>query len=367
MKKIIKLLILSLSSIVTLFLLVAISINLFRLADKNTDTFDYLENSSNKVILFIGDGMGQNHIKNTELFLDKKLFFTSIDKMGTVNTYSKNTFWPTDSAASATAMATGKKVYNTFVASNFGKPIKSISEYVKEKNMGVGIVTTDTLAGATPSSFSAHALRRSHTEDIIETQLNNNIDLYLGAGNQTYLPYKSRFEEKGYSFIQKYSELPNTKTKVLGSFSTINNYEHTDEAPTLPMLTKYAIDYFEKHYPEGYFLMIEGAHIDKSNHSNNIDNMIKYLDEFDNSIELAFNMLSEENVAFIITADHESGNLDLANSKSEITNDLYQSSDHTAKDVYYFIYHKNNYEINKIPNNIDNTDIFEMIKKILGI
>ena len=81
--------------------------------------------------------MGQNHIKNTELFLDKKLFFTSIDKMGTVNTYSKNTFWPTDSAASATAMATGKKVYNTFVASNFGKPIKSISEYVKDKNMGV--------------------------------------------------------------------------------------------------------------------------------------------------------------------------------------------------------------------------------------
>ena len=367
-KKITKLTLLSVGSVLALFLLVAISINIFRVATKNKDDFDYLKDDANKVILFIGDGMGQNHIANSELYLNKDLFFTTFSKWGYVNTYSKNTYWPTDSAAAATAMATGKKVYNTFVASSFGKSIKSISEIAKENGLGVGIVTTDTLAGATPAGFSAHAFKRSNTEEIILSQLDNDIDLYLGAGLEKYSNYKRDFENRGYTFIDEVSKLNPTSSKVLGSFTHISNYTSTNESPTLPMLTEFAIDYFETNFPDGYFLMIEGAHIDKSNHSNNIYAMMDYMSEFDTSIKLAYDKLgNNSDVAFIVTADHESGGLKLANNLDDISNDLYTTSKHTHADVYYFMYQKDSSDIINISLNIDNTNIFDIVKSLFDI
>ena len=81
------------------------------------------------------------------------------------------------------------------------------------------------------------------------------------------------------------------------------------------------------------------AHIDKSNHSNDIMSMIKYLDEFDNSIKLVYDRLgNNEDVCMIVTADHESGKLKLANNKEEITNDLYKKTKHTKRDVYYLVH-----------------------------
>ena len=154
-KRILRISCIAMCSLLTLLVIVTGSINIVRASTKNKEDFSFLEDDAKKVILFIGDGMGQNHIANTELYLDKDLFFTSFSKQGFVNTYSKNTYWPTDSAAAATAMATGQKVYNTHVGASFGIPITSITEIAKEAGLGVGIVTTDTLAGATPAGFSA--------------------------------------------------------------------------------------------------------------------------------------------------------------------------------------------------------------------
>ena len=136
----------------------------------------------NKIILFIGDGMGENHIEIAQTYLDKTLCFEGFQYKGHVTTDSKAILSPTDSAAAATALATGQKVKNGAVAKQNSNNIKSITEYAKEKNLGVGIVTTDSLDGATPACFSAHANNRGDSEDIIESQLTSNIDIFLGAG-----------------------------------------------------------------------------------------------------------------------------------------------------------------------------------------
>lgn len=326
-----------------------------------------LENSAKKVILFIGDGMGENHIKNSEIYLEKEMIFSSFEKQGYMTTNSMSLNVPTDSAAAGTALATGKKTYNNYVGKYFNKDIKSISELAKENGLGVGIVTTDTLSGATPSAFSAHTTNRNYESEIILSQLENDIDLYLGAGNTSYKKYKSSFESKGYEFISEYSELKMTDKKVIGSFDKINNYTSTQATPTLPLLTLYAIEYMEQNFPDGYFLMIEGAHIDKMSHNNKILDMISYLDEFNNSIELAYDMLDGEDICFIVTADHETGGLTLAATKNEIQNELYTSQDHTTAKVKFYIHHFNNSDITKISDEIDNTDIFKICTQLLGI
>lgn len=368
-KKITKIAIISLSVLILIFLGVASVINIVRAAQIPNEEFEYLTGDANKVILFIGDGMGENQIKNSKLYLEKDIFFNNFQKNGYVTTHSKNTFWPTDSAAAATALATGQKVYNTFVAQDFGKDITSISEIAKANGLGVGIVTTDTLVGATPSGFSAHASNRGNDEEIINSQLKNNIDLYLGAGYEIYSQYKSNWEDKGYTFVNDYEGLmaTNYNGKVIGSFESVGHTAIEDDL-TLSILTTYAIEYFERNYPDGYFLMIEGAHIDKMNHQNNIMEMIKFLNDFDASIKIAYDELGDEsNVCFIVTADHETGGLQLANKKEDISNELYTTGKHTHADVKYYIYQKDNDDLNKLPETLDNTNIFQIYTKLLNL
>lgn len=355
---------LAILNIIVLFITIIGCILISRTIITNKNDYSFLEGKSNKVVLFIGDGMGENHIKVSSLFLEKEPIFSSFGKDGYVSTFSKQLFIPTDSAAAATALATGKKVNNREIAYHKNEIIDSISDYAKSLGYGVGIVTTDSLDGATPASFSSNAKDRSNTEEIIASQLQSNIDLFLGSGYDIYANYKDNFREKGYNFISKYSELTLTNKKLIGAFSKINNYNTDNNLPTLPILTEYAINYFENNFPNGYFLMIEGAHIDKMSHDNNIFEMIKYFDEFNNSIKIAYEKLSSKaNASIIVTSDHETGKLQYTENVTSISNKLYKSSGHTSRKVKYFMYNKNNI-FDKVNKKIDNTDIYKICKAL---
>ena len=93
------------------------------------------------------------------------------------------------------------KKYTDSAVSQSGLAGKTAYEIAKENGLGVGIVTTDTLTGATPASFSAHAKKRSNADEIVNSQLQNNIDLYLGSGKETYVNYEEKFVSKGYEFV----------------------------------------------------------------------------------------------------------------------------------------------------------------------
>ena len=73
-----------------------------------------------------------------------------------------------------------------------------------------------------------------------------------------------------------------------------------------------------------------------------------------------------EDSVVIVTADHETGNLQLASSKDKINDELYLSTNHTSKDIKYFIYSKNE-PLKRINEKIDNTDIYMIIKQLLSL
>lgn len=107
------------------------------------NSFDNLQQKAEKVILCIGDGMGENHIEIGKKYLNQKMIFESFDYQGYMTTFSNAIFSPTDSAAAATAMATGQKVNNGEISKHKNENLLTISEYVKSLNKGIGIVTTD--------------------------------------------------------------------------------------------------------------------------------------------------------------------------------------------------------------------------------
>lgn len=338
----------------------------------NTIDFSNINSSSNKVVLFIGDGMGFNHIKATSSFYERPMFMTTFENQGQVSTFSNSLFSPTDSAASASSLATGKKYDNKEVSRHHGADIQTISELAKAKGIGVGIVTTDNLYGATPASFSSHANKRGDTDQIILGQLTSNIDLFLGAGKNTYENYKQTLIDKGYNYQNDLSLLQINQTKQFGVFESVVAVNGSNTSPTLEMLTDYAVNYLEANFPNGYFLMIEGAHIDKRSHSNDIFGMMSYLNSFDSSIEICYDKLqSQSSITMIVTADHETGGLNFNNqTKEEINNSLYTRSGHSSKDVPYFIFQKTESPIkisSVLKSKIDNTDIFKLSKALLGL
>lgn len=137
-----------------------------RKSKQNTMDFSSLVSSANKTVLFIGDGMGENHIKVTSAFYEKEMFMTSFEKKGFVSTFSNSLVSPTDSAAAASALATGQKFDNKEVSRHNGIDVETISEIAKKTGIGVGIVTTDSLDGQLLLAF-----RRTQTGEEIATKL----------------------------------------------------------------------------------------------------------------------------------------------------------------------------------------------------
>lgn len=335
--------------------------------------FSRLHGLASKTVLFIGDGMGENHIKTTETYYGERAFMRSLGADGFVTTFSNNVGLPTDSAAAGSALATGQKFNNGEVARHGGNNVKSVAEYAKEKGLGVGIVTTDNLYGATPASFSSHANNRGDTSEIIKGQINDVVDLYLGAGKGEYTKYKSQFESKGFTFATSFNDVVGSvlSNKLIMPFSSLPSEDGAADTPTLEMCTEFALEFMEARFPGGYFLMIEGAHIDKKSHKNDIIPMTKYLKSFDNSIKIAYDKLQGFDSAIIVTADHETGGLKYKDgeTKDDIKNSLYTTKTHTSTNVKYFIFVKvlSLDEMKAIiPAKIDNTDVNRIARALLA-
>ena len=94
----------------------------------NNSMFNINTANFKNVILFVGDGMGENHIKTTELSNGYPLYINTNNTFKTyVTTKSKNNEI-TDSAAAATALSTGIKVDNGSICKLDGNNLETMAE-----------------------------------------------------------------------------------------------------------------------------------------------------------------------------------------------------------------------------------------------
>jgi alkaline phosphatase len=320
-----------------------------------------------KVILFIGDGMGLNHVYNAELYYEESMYFSSFETQTLVDTHSLSSGY-TDSAAAATAMATGQRVQNDYVAKSGGVNLTSITELAKQDEYGTGVVTSDDITGATPAGFSAHANSRDNTSEILLSQKDSSLDLLLGAGDHN--AYKTRFEGSGWTWVTSFDQLTTEKKRYVTMFNSVVPENGDNKTPTLTDIACFAIDYMEANYPTGYFLMIEGAKIDKASHSNDIQTMLKNMADFNNAIKAVDQKLAKsgDGYSIIVTADHETGDLQKASSKDKITNGLYRLAKHTEQEVGLYFKTTLDFTPEYLTKDVIlNSDIFLLCKYLLAI
>ncbi len=312
---------------------------------ETTTAADYFNGEIKNVIFMIGDGMGSNHLEKTKAEKNIPLAMEDVDFRGSSKTRSLSSS-VTDSAAGGTALAVGERtsngaigVYMTDLTANFSYP-KSITELCAERGMLTGVITTDETSGATPASFSAHESDRGRAEAISNDQLNSGFNLIWGASNG-YVS-EAMAESTGFEFVSTYAEMM-ALPEGGRSFAQFNNalwtLEQSDsETPTLEQMTVKAIDILDDS-EEGFFLMVEGAHIDKHSHSNEDANMMEAVESFDRAIDYALQYAAlDGETLVIVTADHETGAITLDGDKYVFT-----SGSHSGVNVPVFVYGSENF------------------------
>lgn len=321
-----------------LAVIMSISMMIFPVSNEKTpEEIDRVQN----VIYLIGDGMGPLHLEKAKQERNISLAMDTIEHSGRSMTRSQFNL-VTDSAAGATALSCGVRTINGYVGVFYYDPLrvestpKNITEICIEKGMKTGVVTTDSTSGATPSGFSVHTDSRSNTEDIDNQQMTSDIDLIWG-GTSEYIT-KETCEANGFTFVKTYSEMMALEegSRSIAQFDNntwgVNQFDA--ETPTLSQMAVKAIDLLDD-TDEGFFVMIEGAHIDKHSHSNNDADMAEALEEFDRTVAAALDYAEKDgNTLVVVTADHETGGIVL---NDDGTYSFTQGS-HSGANVPIFVY-----------------------------
>ncbi len=344
-----------------------LTLNLSYNSDKNSkdvvDPGDY-----DNVIIMIGDGMGFNHIDwmEQEYALQEANMFALTEYHGQSKTRSSSS--PvTDSAAGGTALSCGTRTTNgavgTFPQDQYGMfyvPM-NLSEWAQSQGKMTGIVTTDSNAGATPASFSAHVFSRREAEEITRQQIEES-NLYLLWSASCGLVTDEYAKENDWLLIDTSAEFEALEegTRSFGQFEgDLWNPQTGADSPSLSLLTEKAIDMLDDS-DEGFFLMVEGAHIDKHSHSNNAESMKIAAYEFDLAVKAAIEFAENDgNTLVVITADHETGAI-----SNENGNFKFNSGSHSGVNVPLLVYGSDNFIKNG--EAIDNKEVSRRLAMAMG-
>lgn len=314
------------------------------------------------VIMMMGDGMGINHITAARISLEDGAYSQlNIDTMpytGFSINFSNNDL-VTDSAAAATALATGFRTDNKRLATlPDGTPVKSIMLMAKERGFSTGIVATVKITDATPAAFLVQADSRSFEKSIAEDILKTETDVLLGGGLDVFgaNPFTkeprtrsliNQAIQEGYTYVFDRDGLMNLEVtpdlKLLGLFMGGDmSFEITrfNIEPTITEMTERALEVVGQN-PQGFFLMVEGSKIDRASHSNTPAEMIGDLLAFDQAVGVALDYAkTHPGTLVVVTADHETGGFGITSGdpSGDVVNYGWLSTSHTGAMVPVYAY-----------------------------
>jgi alkaline phosphatase len=334
------------------------------------------------VIVMISDGRGYNHMLAANYYLEGKAsnqIYTHFPVKYAMSTYpiycdyDPSLAWSdfeyvkscfTDSAAAATAMATGYKTYDEAIGVDVdGNPVKNVLEAAEEKGKSTGVITTVPISHATPAGFVAHNVFRDDYGGIAREMIDlSAAEVIMGAGHPWYDNSGAFMATPDYTYvsdaatwnalvagtagndadgdgdfdpwslIQTRNEFQalmqgptpgrvigiaqvNMTLQLLRSGDTLSDpyvVPITQSVPTLAEMTKAALNILDDD-PDGLFLMIEGGAIDWASHLNLSGRMIEEHIDYDLAVEAVVDWVQTNSswgeTLLIVTSDHECGYL----------------------------------------------------------
>jgi alkaline phosphatase len=290
------------------------------------------------VILLISDGAGFSEFWAAATANGGYLNATNIKHIGFSNTAPANDY-NTDSAAGATAMATGEKTNNRYIGmDSLGKAIPDLPELLTKMGIRSGIVSNDRLTGATPSAFFAHRTERDQSDSIASDIQRSPASLLIGGTHPAFTANQNKILKEakaaGFDVYDTLKKLPAyRKDKRVICF---DGDRPADNFRLIEKAFDESVKYLSADNKKGFFLMMEGAKIDGGGHSNRIKQCIDEYLSFDKVIGKALKFADENGETLVVvTSDHETGGLIIydGNYKSGAVTGTFTTTDHTGLPV----------------------------------
>jgi alkaline phosphatase len=247
----------------------------------------------------------------------------------------------TDSAAGASAWATGQKTYNGAISVDVDRnPLPTIGQDAKAAGRATGLVTTAQVTDASPAAFFAQTPDRAQQSEIARQYLDvSKPDVILGGGEDWWLPAGapgafpdtadeaskgtqgdliSRAEQEGYDYVSTADGLTAAHgPKLLGLFADEEQFQHEPEGQgdaydpvvDLATMTSKALDVLGAS-DSGFFLFVEEEGVDEFEHANNAEKVLLSMKRLDAAVAVARTYIAAHpETLLIVTADHETGGL----------------------------------------------------------
>lgn len=304
------------------------------------------------IILVIGDGMGTGALRLTSLHLHNdagRLLMEQLPVTGLCHTLSYESE-VTDSAAAATALATGFKTKNRRIGLDADmRHITAFTELAQQHGRAVGIITSDSILGATPAGFYAHTTHRHNYREIAHCAATCGYDILLGNANGKawFLPENhggkpddnrhllAEMLTNGYTEIETHEGLEQAPSdrRILGFMAKGT----LDDETTLARLTDAALTRLVRN-DQGFFLMVECTIIDAGGHSNNPELTVRGTLQVDWAVKSAVEFAHKRgDTLVLVTADHETGGLTAEMASGKLVFN-YATTSHTDMPVQIFAY-----------------------------
>lgn len=288
------------------------------------------------IFYFIGDGMGLGAVSLTDSYRRIALGDSLPMAMLSLPVTSFATTWSasspvTDSAAAGTALATGSKTRNGMLGMTPDSvPAVSMAEILHAKGYGIGLVTSVAPDDATPGAFYAHQPARGMFYEIGCDFAKSGFEFLGGAGlrgrkdsdgNPTDL--LNVIADAGVQIVYDPDSVALADSRrviLLGKVTQSDNnigyaIDSIPGAMSLEQMTRAALAHMQRVSPDGFFMMVEGGSIDHAAHANDAATVVKETMAFDQSLRAALEFMEAhpDETLVLVTADHETGGLILAN------------------------------------------------------
>lgn len=292
------------------------------------------ESSPKNIIIMFADGAApvqwdfgrySSRVLRQQSFATTDVVFRE-GSLGLMSTHPHGAY-VTDSAAAASAMATGVKVANGAVSvAPDGKPLRTVMQVAKAAGKRIGLVTTATVYDATPAAFSVNAKSRRDSQVLVSLYLALEPDVLMGGGAGFFLPAGTAggkrkdgrdiiaaFRAKGHQVVRNTAELNDASSaRLLGLFAEEDmDFEVDRDAskePTTAEMTTAALKALLQASPNGFVLLVENENIDTAAHANDAASLMRALWAFDDAVKVALEFQRRNpDTLVIVTGDHETG------------------------------------------------------------
>ncbi len=344
--------------------------------DVNTSAADC---TAKNIILLIADGCGYNHIDVTsfyqygqsgvQIYEDFPIQF-AMTTYAVGGQYDPNLAWQsfnyvmsgaTDSAAAATAMATGVKTYSGSIGLDTNdNPVMNVVERAELLGKATGVVTTVPFSHSTPAGFVAHNVSRDNFAQIAEEMIYDSaLDVIMGTGHPAYNNNGGRSRPGDFSYFGKnnwlgllsgtagadadadgiddpwvlITTLQEFQLAAVGPapkrlfglplvFETLQQMRSgntnaapyqvplTETVPALDEMTRAALNVLDDD-PDGFFVMIEGGAVDWTGHQNQLGRLVEEMLDFNRAVQAAVEWVELnsdwDQTLVVVTSDHETG------------------------------------------------------------